>query len=120
MNSREFGKMGENMAADYLASLGYHIIERNWQFGKKELDLICEHDGYLIFVEVKARQDTCLEDPTRAITKRKKAYLLKALNAYVDVHNREEEVRFDVITVLLDENNAPTLQHYKSAIIPEA
>jgi putative endonuclease len=120
MNSREFGKMGENMAADYLASLGYRIIERNWQFGNKEIDLICEYNDMLVFVEVKARQDTCLEHPTRAITKRKKSFLLQALNAYVDIHDRDEEIRFDVITVLLDKNNAPTLEHYESAIIPEA
>ncbi|MFO7789071.1 MAG: YraN family protein [Bacteroidales bacterium] len=119
MTSKEFGNIGEKMAADYLASLGYHIIERNWQFGKKELDLICECEDFLVFVEVKSRQDTCLEDPTRAITKRKKSHLLQALNAYVDIHNREEEVRFDVITVLLDEKGAPTLKHYESAIIPE-
>lgn len=119
MNSREFGEMGEQMAADYLISMGYNIIERNWYFGKKELDIICEHAGLLVFVEVKARQDTCLENPTKAITNKKKNFLIKAANAYIEQKNKEEEARFDVITVLLDDKGAPTLSHYESAILPQ-
>lgn len=119
MNSKEFGNLGEEMACDYLASQEYQIIERNWFFNKKELDIVVKKDDMLIFVEVKTRMDTSLEDPSKAITKRKKRYLLEAANAYVLEKDIDLEVRFDVITVLLDEHGAPTLQHYESAIIPE-
>jgi len=119
MKSKEFGDMGEDMAVNYLASMGYRILDRNWHFDKKELDIVCEQDDLLVFVEVKARQDTCLEDPTRAITKAKKRFLIKAANAYIDLNERDEVARFDVITILLDEKGAPTLTHYESAILPE-
>lgn len=120
MTSIEFGKIGEEMAADYLVSNGYDLIDKNWYFNKKELDLICEINEYLVFVEVKSRQDTTLEDPTRAITKGKKRFLLEAANAYIIENDIDKEVRFDVITILLDEKGAPTLKHYENAIIPEA
>jgi putative endonuclease len=119
MNSREFGNMGETMACNYLASLGYTILERNWYFGKKELDVIASFEDKLVFVEVKARQDDCLEDPTKAITKAKKKHLLAAANAYILEKDLDMESRFDVITVLLDAHGKPNLTHYESAIIPE-
>ena len=111
--------MGENMACDYLRSQGYKILDRNWIFNKKELDIIAENNKYLVFVEVKARMDTGLEDPTRAITKAKKRHVLTAANAYIQEKDLEKEARFDVITILLDKHGAPKLQHYESAIIPE-
>lgn len=119
MTTKEFGDLGEDMACEYLAKEGYKLIERNWRFGKKELDIIAETSEQLVFVEVKSRMDTCLEDPTRAITKAKKRHLLKAANAYILEKDIDKEARFDVITVLLNKTGAPTLTHYISAIIPE-
>ncbi|MEA1873999.1 MAG: YraN family protein [Bacteroidota bacterium] len=119
MNSKEFGNLGEEMARDFLASRGYKILDKNWLFKKKELDLVVMCDEYLVFVEVKTRMDTTLEDPTRAITKAKKRNLIEAANAYIREYDIDLEARFDVITVLLDKHGAPTLQHYESAILPE-
>lgn len=119
MTSTEFGKMGEEMAADYLMSNGYDLLDKNWRFNKKELDLVCETNDYIVFIEVKSRLDTALEDPTRAITKRKKRFLIEAANAYIFEYDIEKEARFDVITILLDEKGAPALEHYENAIIPE-
>lgn len=36
----QLGKIGEDMAADYLASHGYDILERNYRFQKAEIDII--------------------------------------------------------------------------------
>ena len=32
------GKIGEDIAADYLVKQGYHIRHRNWRKGHNELD----------------------------------------------------------------------------------
>nr|HRC92968.1 YraN family protein [Bacteroidia bacterium] len=36
----ELGREGENMAVEYLVANGYQIVERNWRFGKLEIDII--------------------------------------------------------------------------------
>lgn len=55
--NREWGKMAEDIAAEYLLTNGYIIRERNWRIGNKiEIDIIAEKDGIIVFVEVKARK----------------------------------------------------------------
>ena len=48
----ELGKKGEDIAARYLAGKGYHIIDRNWRFGKDEIDIIAEYNNFLVIVVV--------------------------------------------------------------------
>lgn len=57
-SSKEIGRVGENIACDYLKNKGYKILFRNyvpkWEtFSREEIDIICEKDGTIIFVEVK-------------------------------------------------------------------
>lgn len=44
--NREWGKMAEDIAAEYLLTNGYIIRERNWRIGNKiEIDIIAEKDS---------------------------------------------------------------------------
>ena len=36
----DMGRMGEDFAARYLAQQGYDIMERDWQQGSRDLDII--------------------------------------------------------------------------------
>ena len=53
----DMGRMGEDFAARYLAQQGYDIMERDWQQGSRDLDIIARTpDGItVVFVEVKTR-----------------------------------------------------------------
>ena len=46
------GRLGEDLAADYLEKNGYRIVRRNVRLSKNELDIIAEDADYLVFVEV--------------------------------------------------------------------
>lgn len=51
----EIGKLGENLACEYLKDKGYFIIERNFRKPWGELDIVAkDKDKALVFVEVKA------------------------------------------------------------------
>ncbi len=57
LQTAEWGKMAEDIAAEYLLTNGYIIRERNWRIGNRiEIDIIAEKDGIIVFVEVKARK----------------------------------------------------------------
>ena len=66
--NREWGKMAEDIAAEYLLTNGYIIRERNWRIGNRiEIDIIAEKDGIIVFVEVKAREGDFQSPPLKVM-----------------------------------------------------
>ena len=52
-NNQDFGKLGEDLAVNYLINKGYQILERNWRSGHKEIDIIALDGDTLVAVEVR-------------------------------------------------------------------
>lgn len=44
------GAWGENAAAEWLVSRGWHILERNYRTRFGELDIIAENERFLVFL----------------------------------------------------------------------
>lgn len=112
----ELGKLGEDIATMYLLEKGYQIVDRNWIFQKKELDIVAIKDDFLVIVEVKSRSTEYFEHPTDAITLSKIKFLVKATQAYVDLKDINLEVRFDVISVI-KKGKEHKLEHIENAFI---
>ena len=79
----ELGKEGELLAANHLQSEGYVIRHRNWRCGHKELDIVAEKDGTLVFVEVKTRKDVLFGLPEDAVTNGKIRRIVSSADAYL-------------------------------------
>ena len=111
------GAKGERRAALYLALHGYRIIERNYLFGHKEIDIIARKGDTVAFIEVKSRTDASGVDPALSVTAGKKRNLAAAANAYAASHRLTQAVlRFDVITVDLSTGNPlKGIVHYENA-----
>lgn len=107
----EFGKIAEDLAADYLQKNGYKILVRNFHFQKAEIDIIAEKDNLVIIVEVKARSTDAFMLPQEAVTKTKIKSIVSAANHYLEEFNKKNEVRFDIITVLPDANRKLIIDH---------
>ena len=102
MNTRKSGLVGEAQAAQWLSERGYEILERNFTCRGGELDLVArDPDGMLVFVEVKARENTRFGDPIEAITPAKVRSILTAARVYCMQHRCfSAPIRFDVIVIL--------------------
>lgn len=60
-HSALLGKAGEDYVAKYLKSKGFIILKRNWRDSRYgEIDIIAENRDYIVFVEVKTRQNILL------------------------------------------------------------
>lgn len=118
--SKNFGDEGEDIAADLLVSKGYEIIERNYRFGKGEIDIIAKDakDDYLVFVEVKSKKNLEFGEPEYSITKNKIKQIRKIAEAYL-YENQISEIncRFDVVTILFKPKIKPVINHYENAFI---
>ncbi|WP_267403656.1 MULTISPECIES: YraN family protein [unclassified Chryseobacterium] len=111
----DFGKKAEDLAVDYLKKNGYKILVRNFRFQKAEIDIIAEKDNFIIVAEVKARSTDVFILPQEAVTKTKIRLIVSAANHYLEEFNRNEEVRFDIISVLPDEKGNLVIEHIPDA-----
>ncbi|RDY60117.1 YraN family protein [Flagellimonas nanhaiensis] len=110
----EFGKRGEQIAADFLIDKGYNIRARNYRFQYAEVDIIAEKDGILSVVEVKSRTHGFLEDISETVNKKKIRLLTLAANEFVLENDLDLEVRFDILLVI-QEKEKYTVEHMENA-----
>ena len=113
----DFGKLGEELAVDYLTGKGYEILERNWRNIHKEIDIIAKDGKFLVIVEVKTRQTDEYGEPDIAVTKRKQRMLIAAANAYITRKGLDMETRFDIISIIFRDGE-PVIEHIEDAFLP--
>lgn len=113
----DFGKLGEELAVNYLTGKGYEILERNWHNIHKEIDIIAKDGDELVIVEVKARQTDEYGDPDIAVTKKKQRMLIAAANAYIQKNGLDIETRFDIVSIVF-KNEEPVIEHIEDAFLP--
>ncbi|WP_425495264.1 YraN family protein [Paenibacillus tengchongensis] len=117
-NRKQKGAAAEQAAAQYLASCGYHIRERNWRCRTGELDIVAELDAGLVFVEVRSRAGNPLPGtPEESVDARKIRQVRQSAEVYLHQHRlADRRVSFDVVTVQLHEDlNVVRLHHIREA-----
>jgi putative endonuclease len=96
---------------------GYKVIIKNWRFKHKELDIIAQKDGKIIFIEVKTRTNPYFEAPSEAVTIKKQRLLIEAANHYLIQHQIDMEARFDVVSVII-QNGKEEVEIMEDAFYP--
>ena len=109
----ETGHWGEALAAEYLAAQGYAIAERNWRSGHYEIDIVAYKGSRIIFVEVKTRSNPS-DDPLEAVDRNKAMRLIRAAIVYVEAHDINHEMQFDIIAVN-GASDSYTIEHIPDA-----
>lgn len=110
----ELGKWGEDCAADYLQGRGYTIVARDWKSGHRDIDIIAMDDETIVFVEVKTRRNRVFMEPETAVDYHKRRNLQCAINHYVKYYHVNQDIRFDILTVVgTPDGTAPEIDHLK-------
>ncbi|HEY4786512.1 MAG TPA: YraN family protein [Bacteroidales bacterium] len=115
--TREKGSAAEEIAASYLKKKGYEILDQNWYNQHKELDIVARKDGIVAIVEVKSLTKNYLREPFQSVNRNKQRLLISAANAYIRRHNINEDVRFDIISIIMD-GKEPQIEHMENAFYP--
>ena len=94
------GKLGEELAADTLQSLGYAILARRHRTRYGEIDIIAQDQGTLVFVEVKARGSDRFGTAAESVTASKQRRILAMALDYLSwVNHLDAPCRFDVVAI---------------------
>lgn len=113
---RQIGDEGEDIAAAYLESKGWLILDRNYFFEKAEVDIVAYDHTQIIFVEVKSRSGTYFGRPEEYVTPQKEKLVKKAAEAWVYERKMDTAlVRFDIVSIVKEKNAAPDITHFEDA-----
>lgn len=111
------GKMGEEAAKSALEEMGFEILERNWRFGHKEIDIIAASEDGIRFVEVRSRVEPVLLEPELTVGSVKKEKLVSAARAYMRMNRITCEAFFDIVAVTFSPQGVK-VDYFPDAFIP--
>jgi putative endonuclease len=91
----------ERLAEDYLTAKGFGLIERNFLCKSGEIDLIMKDQEYLVFIEVRYRENKEFGGALASITAGKQKKLRRAAEYYLlkNFGNTPPPCRFDVVGI---------------------
>jgi putative endonuclease len=110
----DLGKLGEELAVDFLEKNGYEILDTNWTYDKAEIDIIAKKETILAVVEVKTRSSLDFGLPQEFVKPKKIQLLVKAINEYVNQNDLDLEVRFDIVAIHKENPNF-VIEHIEEA-----
>lgn len=112
------GIKGEELAASFLKSKDYTILETNWRHNQLEADIIAMYKNILVVAEVKTRTTSFFGEPELFVNKQKQKNLRNAANAYILKKQLDLEVRFDIISVVLGKSEEQVkINHIENAFL---
>ena len=111
----ELGKRGEVIARDYLLHKGYQILDQNWRWRRKEIDLVARHGEEIVVVEVKTRVENFSAEPYESVTMKKIRNIVEVADRWLRYHKTDLECRFDVISITVKKDGSHTLEHFAGA-----
>src|SRR5688500_9318459 len=100
----DLGKTGEQMAVDWLTKNGYKILQRNWQCGNCEIDVIATKGKFLHFIEVKARNHNPHCHPESSVGKKKFKNMQFAADFYLLRNPGHDWIQYDILAITLHSN----------------
>jgi putative endonuclease len=102
---QELGARGEKAAAKFLRHHGYKVLLRGFRSRSGEIDIVCRHKDWLVFVEVKTRESEQFGAPSEAVDERKQRHITKVALDYLRLlDNPPIKFRFDIVEVLMRNN----------------
>jgi putative endonuclease len=115
---KNLGDFGERVAKAHLESKGYRVIATKFRVREGEIDIVAQHDGVIVLVEVKARRGTAMGSAVEAISARKAKRLLAAGEVFAARHPElPQDRRIDLIAIDLDTSGrVVSLEHLESAV----
>lgn len=96
---QEIGQAGEDRALAYLQQQGLTLVERNFLCKVGELDLVMRDGAYLVFVEVRERNNPLYGGAAASISPSKKRRIVRAAKFYLLRFAKMPACRIDVVAI---------------------
>jgi len=102
---QQLGKLSEKLALKFLKKHGYKILDINYRCPLGEVDIIAAEKDTVVFIEVRSRSKSHCGFPFESINFTKKKHIIRSALFYQKRHKLYQyNIRFDVVSILKDEN----------------
>ncbi len=115
IDKKKIGQKGEAAAKNYLENKGMVLVKENWRCKMGEVDLIMREKEALIFVEVRLRRKTIYGAGYETVARDKIRKLVNTARYYQQKEDYWGDIRFDVVSIEVDEDKGFALEHIKDA-----
>ena len=113
LHKRAKGNIGENIACEFIASKGFHVLDRNYLKKWGELDIVATKDRMIHFFEVKSivgnysDQNSSSHRPEDNVDGWKVKHLRRIVETYLDERSGGQETpfQFHILCVYMNMNN---------------
>jgi putative endonuclease len=119
----EVGKIGEDLAREYLEKQGYKIIEQNYRTRFAEIDLVATKkdnlfsEEKLVFIEVRTKIGENFGSPEDTINKQKLWKVLQNSKSYTGFKKWDGPCRIDAVCIVLKPDmSVSRLTHHENII----
>lgn len=109
------GAEGERIAKQFLEDAGLIFLQSNWSCKVGEIDLIFSDTDTRVLVEVRTRSSTGFGDGDETVFIQKQRKLIRAAKYYQQKEHYWGDIRFDVVSIVLDANTPPVITHITDA-----
>jgi putative endonuclease len=117
-NHNNTGRLGEEMAGEYLVKSGFKILHQNWRHSHWEVDVIASLNDTLHFIEIKTRRTKKFGFPEDDVTKKKMENLINASEEYLFLHPEWKKIQFDVLSISILKNQPAEYFFIEDVYIP--
>jgi len=120
---QRLGKSGEDLAVSFLKKNGFEILERNYRYGHKEIDIIGKDKTTIVFIEVKTGRSKNFGSPQGWVNLKKQKNIIEVAQAYIQEHDLGDfDFRFDVVAINFEKGNKRfeecfAIEHIKNAFM---
>lgn len=98
-HNKTTGKIGEDLAVEFLKNKGFQILERNWNNKWGEIDIIAKDNQTYVFIEVKTKIGNEFGTPEEMVRPKKLSQIQKIATLYP--HSKNSPLRIDVLAIVL-------------------
>lgn len=119
IDTNKIGIKGEKFAVKYLKKNKYKILLRNFSCHLGEIDIIARNDKYIVFVEVKTRNETSMILPRASVDYKKQENITSTANYFMRKYKTDLTTRFDIAEVIYDSKGKMKINYLENAFIYE-
>ena len=113
------GITGEKIARKYLKRHKFRILKTNYSGPHGEIDIIAQEGPDLVFIEVKTRSEEKFFTAESAVDRDKQKHIIKTASNFIEQYRLKKwPCRYDIVAIILDNENTPTIRHTRDAFAP--